>query len=130
MGADYDPANKAIIQYHSRVAVAPNSTLYLAACEVLNSEVAARTPVPVAGVLLNLTVNSRVPPGAGETYTYTIMINGIASVITCQIAGAVDENADSGALMATVVQGDLLSLQVVTSLNAAENTQKASLLLR
>ena len=125
MGADYHPGHKSNMQYHTTANVAANSTNYFT-YQTYGADAAARVPISYNGILQNLYVESFVAPGAGETYTYTVMINGLATALTCQIAGAVATQANDLANAVAVAPGDLISIRVVTSLNAAATPHKAS----
>ena len=58
-------------------------------------------------------------PGAGETYDITVLLNGVPTLLTLQIAGAVDVQAGPDVDMVAITADDELSIEVVTSLNAA-----------
>ena len=44
--------------------------------------------VNTAGTLSGFSVSLTAAPGGGNTRTFTVMVNGVASVITCAISGA------------------------------------------
>lgn len=70
------------------------------------------------GIIGNLIVRSESPPGAGETYTYTIRVNGVPTAITAVISGGVDRSASDLVNTVQVDIGDSVACQCVTSLNA------------
>jgi len=53
------------------------------------------------------------PPGVGKTFTYTLMVNGAASSLTCSITGggATDISSSDTAHRVAVVAGDRVSLR-------------------
>ena len=71
---------------------------------------------PIAGFISKLTFSSDLPSGAGETVTATLYKNGVATALTCQIAGAVDTFATDGVNTVMFTATDLLTIQVVNSI--------------
>ena len=72
-----------------------------------------------AGVLRSLVVHSSGTPGIAETYVYTVRVNQAPTAITCTISGAASRDASDLVNYASVVVGDRVTLQVVTSAAAA-----------
>ncbi len=129
MGADYRKAD--VINYVAGLTgtVAPNVTSYMGQTRN-GAEAQVQFRAPYSGVLERLFANSSAPPGAGETFTYTLRINGVPTIVTCQTAGAVDTESEDLARAANIVAGDLISLQIVNSLNGANSWHNASFCLR
>lgn len=80
-----------------------------------------------SGLLRNLVVRTNDPPGLGQTYTFTVRINGAPTTITCQISGAVDRGASDLVNTAEVVIGDRVTIELVSSNGASGTYLVASL---
>jgi len=132
MGADYNAGRRNIIGGMERAGLAANVTVYL--CPWGGDDWAAigqvDIPFAIAGIIDHLWYETSVPPGAGETFTITIMVNGIASVVTCQIAGAVANAAQDLINAAAIAVGDTVGIRIATSLNAAVGTHRWSFRFR
>ncbi len=87
----------------------------------------ARMRIPYTCTIRNLYVRSSGPPGAGETFTYAIMVNGFASALICQIAGAVDIEDNDLVNVSQITLGDEISFRITSSLNAAAVRHSLSL---
>lgn len=70
--------------------------------------------MPTAGVFSNLYLNSRAAPGAGTSWTVTMMLNGAAQTLSAAIADAATANNDT-AHSITVAAGDTVSLKIVVA---------------
>lgn len=69
--------------------------------------------MPTAGNFTKIYVYHDTPPGAGTSYTYTLRVNGVDSILTVNLADA--NNAANDTHTVAVVAGDLVSLkQTVT----------------
>jgi len=90
----------------------------------------AEVPIPENGIIEAMYAHSSVPPGAGETYDYTLILNGAPQAMTIQIAGAVDQDGNNELNPIVVALGDLICIQCTTSLNAAISGHSASLRFR
>lgn len=66
--------------------VLPGQTVYLGGFVDSRIE-GAQTPIP-AGIVKGMWFSADVAPGAGQTFTYTLMKNGIATACTFQLTGA------------------------------------------
>jgi len=121
MGADYKKNHASIIGAQSVNTLAVNSTRYLnpGGSNFQPTEPPARMRIPFSCVIRNLYVRATFAPGAGETYDYEILVNGAPSGIACQIAGAIDVEANDLVNVVGLVLGDEICLEVITSLNAS-----------
>lgn len=120
MGADYKKTDKAAIICQTEIAgIVPNITQYMGPNAIGGLEANVSFPVPFDGIIEAMFAHTSLAPGAGETFDYTLMLNGIAQGQACQIAGAVQQDNNDEANPILVVEGDLISIRVVTSLNAA-----------
>lgn len=84
-----------------------------------NAEADQRFPSPIAGTARNLYVNSNSAPGAGETYTITLRLNGANTSVTCTISGAAATTCSDTSNTATVAAADRITFSVVASAGAA-----------
>ena len=126
MGADYKHSRKSMLAGIEENGTAANATVYVAPNGAIgmNAAIRAEIPVPHACLLRNLYYRTQGPPGAGETFTITVMVNTIATAITTQIAGAVQVD-DSDLVNNTILAaGDRVCVRIVTSLNAAVTYHK------
>lgn len=121
---------------YSTTAFLANTTGYLLACDqggesygsnnVSEAVVSVNYLVTRAGLLKNLVVRAQSAPGGGQTYIYTIRINGVPTGITCTLT-EVTVNGSDLVNTAEVVIGDRVTLQLITSLGAAIDRHIATL---
>lgn len=71
------------------------------------------------GLIGNLVAHSAVVPGVGQSFTYTVLVNGVPTVITCTTSGGVLLNSSDLVNTAHVVIGDRVTVQVVVSAGGA-----------
>jgi len=74
---------------------------------------------PCDGTIRNLYAYSDVAPGAGETLTYTVRVAEADTAVTCQIAGAADQEANDLNNSVEVNADDMISVKCVSSAGAA-----------
>lgn len=129
MPADYRKQHQSILGGHSGNAVGAGLTRYMhpSGSNVNVNEVVNRMVMPYTGTIRNLHVRSLLPPGVGETFTYTIMINGIASTITCQTAGAAAEVSFDIVNVEAIALGDEITLRIAVSGGGANTNHGMSL---
>ena len=121
MGADYRPAPKSAIYGAPEAQLNLNVTRFYAMPGSIGHVNVGRAEcfVPTNGVLRNLMVHAHNPPGAGETYTFTLMLNGNATILEAVIAGAVDMEAFDLVNAVAIAQGDNICMRAISSLNSA-----------
>ncbi len=73
------------------------------------------TSSPSAATVTNLDVQLSAPPGMGNSIVFTWRKNAVSQSLTCTISGAVATNCSDVVDSFLVAQGDLVSIQVVTS---------------
>jgi hypothetical protein len=94
--------------------ITAGQTLYIGTV-VDSVEASVRMPMPQV-TMTELYVASAVSPGGGQTFTYTVMKNGVATALTAQISGSGTEASDTNpAHSVTFSATDKFSLRVVTS---------------
>jgi len=109
-------------------AVNPNLTRWLMNGSFATPEAICQYSLCCAGYLRAIRGKSRVAPGAGEDYTYTIRLNGVNTALTTLIEGAAatENQADDRIAFA---QGDELSIQLETSALAAATNHNVTVLI-
>ena len=130
MGADYRKSSYSIFAGTVSGAQAANTQ----AAYSPNGDVAAAwgnnlfvaIPICRAGTLQHLYYETFGPPGAGETFTLTVWVNGIVTLLSVQIAGAVQIAGNDVVNQIPVVPGDNILMEIVTSLNAGITWHKWS----
>lgn len=130
MGAKYKQNKRWSDHWHAGGTVGANSTRYFSGSYLNPVELAASVPAPQNYIIEGFYCRSQLAPGAGETYTYTLMLNGLPQAMTCQTAGAAAVESFDFQNPVAVVIGDLISVRVVTSLNAAVTVHASSLRFR
>ena len=111
------------LNFFSGTNVASNSTVYLSGVGQL---VGDSSPFinPTAGQAIKLIAQCNVAPGAGQTFTYTLRINGVDTPYSVTISGAGSFSATS-----VFVQGfsraSIISLKLVTSTGANAASHRA-----
>ena len=83
--------------------------------------------ITTIGQITALYARSSNPAGAGETFIYTVMLNGAPTALAVQIGGAVQQAANAVGAIA-VVPEDRLTIRLVTSAAAAATQHQFSML--
>lgn len=122
------PVVKQMIGGNSTNTLAAGATAFIGIGSVFTvSEQNAQIPVPFAATLRNLFVRSAGTAGVGETYTYTLQVNTVATALTAQIAGGSATTASDTTHSVTVAAGDLIDIKIVTSGGASVTTHNWSM---
>ena len=101
IGGSSDVLNPAAVEYQPLMG---GSSAWLA------NELDVYQTIPTAGDINDLNVRLSAAPGAGDSYTFTVMVNGAPSALAVTISGAADTTGnDIGAV--AVVAGDRVSLR-------------------
>lgn len=116
-----------VIVFQSPVNVAAGATRYFGTSRESGLEVAIQVPFAIAGTLRNLYVQSGNPPGAGETFTYTLRINGANGNLTAQIAGAVATQASDLVNTDAIAAGNRVCIRIVASGATAVTSHQVSM---
>lgn len=74
---------------------------------------------PIAGVCSKLTVKSDVAPGIGKAITATLYKNGVATFLSCQIAGNTATFATDGVNSVTITATDEIELMINNDIGSA-----------
>ncbi len=106
-----------ILQIHSSpsTAILAGATRYVGPAGDSAADLSSSIPVPSKGIL-NVTrgvVNNA--PGAGETYTITVEVNGVDSTLTYTMSGAGATTGSDLARYVAVAAGDRVSIKFVSS---------------
>lgn len=128
MGSDYIPSRKDTIRSNTHGSHAANATFYYSTDGNASGAEAAKGDIIItAGILRELRCRTQIPPGAGETYVYTVFLNGAPTALVVTIAGAVALNGFFlGAI--PVVADDRITIRIVSSLNAAVSNHSWAIL--
>lgn len=118
-GADYSGA--------SQGTVAAGATVYIGDNGSQSAEYLAAWMNPSrAKYAKRLAVQVNTAPGAGQTFTYTLNVDGVDTALTCQISGAgvfTSLDIDNEALIST---GSRFAVKLVTSAGAAVTAHRVS----
>lgn len=132
MGADYKQRPKAIMGGAVIGAIVANRTSWVnpsggddqaGGAGIGNAEM----PMAYPCIIRNLVFDVSLAPGAGETFDYTLYVNGVPTALTCQIAGAVATGAFDMVNAIVIGLHDLVCIEIVTSLNAVAAFHKWSI---
>lgn len=97
--------------------VVTNYNSLVSGTEWADTEFLFRRVVSTSGKIRNLRVKLDGAPGAGKSWTFTLIVNGIASALTLTIADAATSGADTTHEVG-VVAGDTISLECDPSVDA------------
>jgi len=103
--------------------VAASTTTYLGANGAQASEQATRWVSCRAYSAVSISIATDAAPGASQSYTYTLMQDGVATAITGTISGSSSYSVTVTAAL-TVNPNDSLSIKLVTSSGAAATTHR------
>jgi hypothetical protein len=119
----------------SYFALVDNATTYVGMGELGSTDVKVSIPLAIGGSLGNLRVkldaDADISGGAGgvESYTLTVMVNGNASGVTCQVIETATTCTDTTNSI-VVAAGDTVSLRAVPANTPAEPTLTWSFLIQ
>lgn len=105
--------------------IAAGLTRYIGAADALTNVGDAPYVTPRPGLVSQILVQVNAAPGGGQTFTYTLYVNGVASAMTGSIAGAATFQAVIQAPPVPVGAAQTLALQVVTSAGATVTQHRA-----
>lgn len=77
--------------------------------------------LPVTGTLKNLFIGMNTAPGAGTNRVFAVMINGVASGVTCTVADSATSANDTSNTV-SVTAGDLVSIRCTNTGSTASTT--------
>jgi len=84
----------------------------------------ASEPVPTAGHASKLFVYMTSAPGTGQSYTFTLLHNGIASTLTAAVSGSATTASDTTHSVA-LSAGDTIAIEVNPTSGATSSSQVA-----
>lgn len=73
---------------------------------------------PIGGTFKNLSVGVSGNVGAGNSYIFTVYVNGASTAVTCTIAGATQTACQDNTHTAAITANQTYALQIVTSTTA------------
>lgn len=103
----------------SGTTIAAGSTRYLGSGD--HAEFSGDRPIVIGklGVVLTIYAAASAAPGVGQTFTYALMKNGVATSMTFTISGASATSGQSSSNSVAVAPTDYIELRVITSAGAA-----------
>jgi len=104
---------------NSNGSVAANTTVYMGMSGASASALNAHMMVTDPGIISQFVVEVAGAPGAGQSFTYTVMVNDVATAMTGGISGGGSFRFQLPNLGVTVNAGDRISIRLVTSSGAA-----------
>jgi hypothetical protein len=90
-----------------------NNTEYSSLIQLLIPDLPPETgqaTVYCIGSLSNLQVELSGSPSTGDSYTFTVMVNGAASTLACTISGSSTSGSDTGSI--SLLPGDTVNIQI------------------
>jgi len=109
----FNPPVNQIVQLTTVAAVAAFATTYLGVNAENATEAATAFRVARAGIITEMRFWSDTAPVGGETYIYTLRVNGVDTAITSITTGAATDSYSFGAV--AVAEGAKLSVKLVVS---------------
>ena len=125
MGADYRIAVKSMLIFQADNNIGAAQTAYIGSGGTAGTIPRSEFRVPFDCIIDYMHARSELAPGVGETFDYTLMVNGIATALITQIAGALFESEDLVNQIA-VQRGQRVCVRLVTSALAAAGRHSAS----
>lgn len=112
----------------SQSAIGPNSNVFMGSAGTNTVEKATHWVVMARSVVMRLFAAVDTPPGAGQTFTYTVRLNGVATAMTAVIAGG-NFASDVGTITLSVVvpANSFVTVGLQTSSGAASAFHRVSL---
>ncbi len=104
--------------------IEPGSTVYIGGGGPDTRLEAAQTPVP-QGTVKRLRFGADVAPGSGQSFSYTLFKNGVATSCTFAVTGSSRKGGSD--VEVTCNDGDELCVRVVTSAGAQRANHSGSL---
>ena len=101
------------------VALTPGTTQY---CGMGLTDNAYKIVIPWGCKIKNLYTYTSSAPGAGKSYVYTLMVDNVASALTCTLSGTATNEAHDDTHEVTVNVGQRIGLRIVTTAGATAMT--------
>ena len=116
MGADYEKGRKGVMHFNTNDTIGVGATRYFSSAPVPRAAfVNAACECPFDGVITEMRARAHIAPGAGQTFTYTLYVNGVPTAMTCVTTGAAVYDSADLANPIRVAKGDDLAVQIVVS---------------
>jgi len=114
------------LPFTSHVVIVGGSTVYMTHGTLGAGIVPRFIMITHAGLLRNLYARCDAAPGGADTLIFTLMLNGVATALTCTITGVAVLTSDDIVNTVAVVPGDYVCMRVVASGGAPNTTPSAS----
>jgi hypothetical protein len=130
-GPHYNITGRPVVFSTGATASTSNSTQYIGLSSISNTENNYYTLTVPTNKIVGLVVNVVTPPGAGQTFTFTLRLGGGATLLTCTISGASASGcSDQIHATAAITANAVADLQVVSSAGAATSIMSASAVMQ
>jgi hypothetical protein len=103
------------LTFTSGPATLSSGTAYLGESASSTTESTVEITIPAACTIDKLAAAATVPPGASETFTYTLRKNGSDTALTCTISGVSDTTSSDISHSVSFASGDKATVKVVVS---------------
>ncbi len=113
----------------SGVTVAAGGTSYMGPAGGSATQGPAETSLGRRVAAVRLYVACGSAPGAGQTFTYTVMKNSVATLLAATVSGATDDTGHDMSDVLICGREDRLTVRVVASGGAAETVHRATITL-
>lgn len=110
------------LHFGSTTGITAGATIFIGPSGEVVNEGAASFVTDRDGLLTKFVIFSQSAPGAGETYTCVVRINGADTALTDVISGASDFGGDDSDQGISVLEGQQISFRVIASAGAATST--------
>jgi len=115
MGSDYKRAMPIQIFFNTNAILGPGVTRYFTCDGLIAGNTTCRYIITHQTILDRIYARVTGAPGAGETFVFTIWVNGVGSILTVTIAGAIQVDNFSLANAIVVQPGDVITMEVISS---------------
>lgn len=113
--------------FNSGGTVAAASTVFIGASEAQATETNASTLTTRKGTVARMYVGTAVAPGSGQTFTYTLRVNGVDTAMVVTVADTATAGAAWTATPAVLVgPDDAVTVKLVTSAGAAATAHRVA----
>ncbi|RLE37238.1 hypothetical protein DRJ17_06990 [Candidatus Woesearchaeota archaeon] len=116
----------AMLTFTSYTSVSADSTVYIGLSGQATVEANAEYVVPFDCVARNMYVIAGSAPGTGESFTYTLRVNGASTDLSVVVSDSSRTNSDNADYI-TLSAGDRVCIQLVTSASASSTVHSVTI---